>query len=258
MSTPLFRDVTDTMIFGMGGRRAYSRFHLSVFSCIAVASILTTTMTNHQRCPANFDNGTNFSLCEKTCKQAGGWFLCTMVEQGKCENVKQQFDVGETKTVARFELLARPTYVWKSPNASLAATERPYKLYVGDLVLGHFQHGSTDGAWYRGRMAATRGSVCDIAYDDGVLERNIPLTEVVLFQSGFAHPEWLLGLSVPIPSKKKKVASGVVIVAQGGQSLLLQYVDAQKNQSTQKKSYTAVVKAVFRQYMPTKTLEWST
>lgn len=173
------------------------------------------------------------------------------------------------------------TWIWqtRTPDRTVTAVRNPNpakygKLQLGDCVMGFFQAGVED-AWYRGRVCAITSSVSsapsspsssprppppssseesslfsaliDIAYDDGDVERNVPLTDVILLQKGREHPQWLQGLTIPVPHPKRiTLTAGVVVMAVPYQPLLVEYTDEEGNKTTQKVAYMDAVQALMK------------
>jgi hypothetical protein len=162
-------------------------------------------------------------------------------------------------------------------------TSRPTKLQVGDLVFGYFQQGQggISDEWYRGRVVATRRledfPVVDIAYDDGDFESNVPFTTgVVLKQAdGWHFPEWMVGLAVHIPPKRKTfhaitgeaVKSGVVKEAKPHGAVWIEYdtgstsSDSNSSTFTEKRAYLMVAQRLLlhakEHFMdPKRSFEW--
>jgi hypothetical protein len=124
-------------------------------------------------------------------------------------------------------------------------------------VVAYFQNGhfvKNHGAWYRGRIADISTSIdgmmlADIAYDDGVLEKDVPYgahySYISLLERGFENPSWLDGLTVHIPSKKWKTCkSGAIQATQRNQSVKICYTKDDKH-FVERRSYSTVVKVLF-------------
>jgi hypothetical protein len=124
----------------------------------------------------------------------------------------------------------------------VAATERPSNVEAGDLVLGHFQQGSEDGAWYRGRVVEARRGKCDIAYDNGNIELRVPLTAVILVEKGSERPEWLLKVKATTVSRGKMD----VTEANEDQSFVVTYKKNRNAAVKEVKSYLDVVQEIFQ------------
>jgi hypothetical protein len=140
--------------------------------------------------------------------------------------------------------------------------QQPETLHVGDLVFGKYQNGRQHGAWFRGRVAAVRSkratttsSVCDIAYDDGEYECNIPYGRghfnVKLIEKGAEHPAWMEKLSVNVSSRRKpSVPTAVIRQAIPHQTVLLEYTTTAQGDTTttlftEKKPYARIANLLF-------------
>ncbi|KAL7560957.1 hypothetical protein ACA910_022444 [Epithemia clementina (nom. ined.)] len=97
----------------------------------------------------------------------------------------------------------------------------PSKAQAGDKVQAFSHNGpkGTSGAWYTGRIAHVRsgttiGTVCDILYNNGNYETNIPLSTqyVHLLQKGWNRPDWLLHLPVPVRQTRQKRSANLGVV----------------------------------------------
>jgi len=74
----------------------------------------------------------------------------------------------------------------------------PLRLSVSDLVFCFYQNGSSKKGWFRGRIASVDNKMicCDILYDDGEYETNIPIgkRKIWLVEYGYENPYWLDGV----------------------------------------------------------------
>lgn len=155
--------------------------------------------------------------------------------------------------------------VWDT-DGNLFYDAAPSKLFVGDLVLAHFQRGRGDanplGVWFRGRVIATgiltmhpitrqslSQQVCTVAYDDGDVEENIPYPNgqhLMRLEIGRENPSWLRELSVPIPSKRCKQAKQGRIASVEG-TVKLEYDDPQTGQTVREsRAYNVVLQALIQ------------
>lgn len=107
---------------------------------------------------------------------------------------------------------------------------KPTTVYLGDLVMAYYQNGNklagNSGAWFRGRIAAVHKRsnkiFCDVAYDDGDYEEDVPLTTtskdkmgdqhvILVLERGHSETYWLEGLTVDLPSDRwRSEKSGVL------------------------------------------------
>jgi hypothetical protein len=85
----------------------------------------------------------------------------------------------------------------------------PTGIQPGDWVQAFFQRGGTSKGWYSGRVARVhrpraREPMCDILYDDGDYETDIPVSSeyVHILKRGRDFPEWLMGL--PFEQRKSR------------------------------------------------------
>ena len=134
----------------------------------------------------------------------------------------------------------------------------PTGVEPGDRVQGFFQNGEggTSTSWFSGRVVDVRGTpeklaVCDILYDDGDYEKDIPLSSnnVHLIQKGQERPEWLIGL--PLHREKKgrgvKLETAVVDSVEPKGVVKLALTDSKtKKVRFEKTSYSMAVDLVLK------------
>jgi hypothetical protein len=181
---------------------------------------------NGMPCAYKFEKSNDFLGVERT--GAGGWFPA-VIDKVKKEGLMQSLDIaywdGTLETIALpneyFCLLYQGKDHEKSKlffdDGQLFGEYNPKHLYIGDLVFAFYQNGGSNGSYFRGRVAsvgeivlATPEPVCDIAYDDGEYEVNIPYTRhnnVLKAEDGRKNPEWMYHLQVKIGGKGGTVRS---------------------------------------------------
>jgi hypothetical protein len=176
-------------------------------------------------------------------RQAHGWYPAT-IERVNGSKITARFDDNtkeENLSVSEIRLLRQEgnKLYWKNDNGQdeVFCENRPEQLSPGDLVMAFYQCGGDD-AWYRGRVAVTGRTedgtkVCDVAYDDGDYEMDIPYgaeySNIMVLQRGSNHREWLTGLTINYPFKKYK--TGVVLSALPKEAVRIQYKGKNGNES---------------------------
>lgn len=132
---------------------------------------------------------------------------------------------------------------------SICRTPAPAELKIGDGVLGWFQKGQgyLTGEYFQGRVAFVDGELCSIAYDDGDWEEEIPykstepFAAVIRYSDGWQKPEWMIGLTVNCPSRKRHGKTAKIVSADPGGSVWLKYRD---HESMEKQPYLKIVQYI--------------
>lgn len=99
----------------------------------------------------------------------------------------------------------------------------PEVVELGDLVVGNKHHGEF---WLRGRVVATSGNRCSVAYDDGEVEENIPLGHVRLIGRSRDAYDWLRGITMSDTKEKIAAVSDSMEVSFSKGRHILTYDDA--------------------------------
>ena len=246
----------------------------SAFAFTTTTTTIDYAQLKGQRCRVFYTTGGDF-FGRKDDPKCKGWFLGTIL--GTAEPLKDEFEVDclkvrfddQTEGVVEVDEAQRlvpgetpdTRHLWYAQNildndgslSKIAVADTcPSALQTGDLVLGLYQAGAEKGAWFRGRVAATRQEgtvhVCDIAYDDGDCEKSVPYSVgnyVTLLEKGEQYPSWLVGLTVPLKSRKAKIPTGVVFKAAARNAVVVEYTTTSGELFSEKRHYHTVVSALF-------------
>lgn len=140
-------------------------------------------------------------------------------------------------------------------NGQFACDLCPAKLDVGDLVFCRFRN---EDRRFRGRIAGISENQkrFDIAYDDGDLEKDVPLHQIWLVEDGKVFRHWIDGLSVqfPIGSSNRKALCTIKVLPEEDSLELVH-----SNGKVEKQSYNRVVHEIFAELKRqncTKTYVW--
>lgn len=219
------------------------------------------------RCCCRYDDGNDF-FSTQVSKRAGGWHLAVISRiEGDTVTITFPAD-GSTEEFTRDDFYkgsevrvmvhkqAAGKDVWYARERKLHWTlfleARFQTLHPGDLVWGRFQNGDV---LFRGRVGnvVRRGnqSFCDILYDDGDREFNIPFgpnvdpPNLIRQQRGRQNPEWLKGLSVKMTSMKNpNRKQGIVVGFDISESTVhVQYQQGQESY-TEQRDYSSVTYSV--------------
>lgn len=138
----------------------------------------------------------------------------------------------------------------------------PKSLSLGDLVDAHYQNGTENDKWFRGRVAAidSTTNTCTIAYEDGDLEAGVPIGQhkISLVEKG-DECSWLKNFPVnddfvarTQTSTKKKVPPPKAVIGKvasikedgaGGTALVIRY--GQGGRKTAKMDYPDFARYAF-------------
>jgi hypothetical protein len=182
------------------------------------STISNVKPTVGQECVVRFSSSQDFLGIKR--ETAGGWFLGNITKvkkEGRTQSVDVKFWDHQVETIALpnedFALLYSAqtddgidSTKLMFEDGRLFGEFNPHRLRIGDLVFCKTQNGKYNSAYYRGRVVSvgnlvlnTAEPVCDIAYDDGDYEVNIPYTHdanVFKVVDGGNNFDWLLHLKL--------------------------------------------------------------
>jgi len=196
----VFCDVADD-VFGKSTERARGYFFCTVLS-VSLMIHKTGSSSNHRtsskyRLKVKFDDGVTDTV-EYPCSEDGA---IGQVERLVPPTTDQDQSHQESSSILMGEI-----------SGDFAADMNPARLDVGDLVLCQSQNRDKR---YRGRIAYVSADrdVCDIAYDDGEYEMEIPTNQgkITLLQDGRSFLHWMEGLPLKFPIQRSRRKAQVTI-----------------------------------------------
>lgn len=235
------------------------------------------------RCVVYFKKGPCFFQRKgKKVKSGRGYYLGNIVEYKEMDVLAVLFDDLEEFDFTSIEvLLVEPSavyptlLVWSNPSnttidrdAHLASDNRNtvfatcdpfnvefgdcFNVEPGDVVLAKYDK----ERWFRGRVASVGPSeeeksmgqfTCDIAYDDGEFQRDVPIKDnIVLMKKGADDPTWLAGLSISLgPTRGSTSTIGKISnTVEKGKDITVTF-DVDGKTTTKEFSYVCIVSNLF-------------
>jgi hypothetical protein len=221
------------------------------------------------RVRVKYDISRDYFREEPPIPYTGDWFLGTVVTNTE-KKVTIRFDCWEEAVDDSDSPYIEAVYEDESAvytrDGSIFCELQPRRLKLGDLVFARYQNGCK---FFRGRVARVGlnragTSVCDVAYDDGEYETNIPYGDehqgnIRKVQDDHAA-DWMIGLQVRLPAFKVTDVTVYTIeaVGQGGLLVLVAHIGRGET-FLQECEFETVVSKLFEQHKPTQGLfHWPT